>query len=261
MSKTPSLPKIKASDLLSELGVTDPKDLSNIEEICHSQGIELKYENLETSEGRIIFGKDKNTIIVKKNEKYPQRERFTIAHELGHFFLHKSLLGDKSCTTRDMFSWSTLGTRNLESEANEFAGEFLIPSQFIRPIAEDSPVTYELAGTISKQFGSSLTSSILRHLEVTKYASSVIFYSKDKVLYYRRSQPMIDMYLFPTIDKFSPYSEASKVYSYLEEPKANVIFPESWFDKNLDKYTVREQANFFPQLNLGISIINLKLKS
>lgn len=259
MSKAVSLPKIKANELLTSLGVVDPNDLSNLEEICHSQGIDLKYENLKSSEGRLLFGKEKTTIFVKKNEQYPQRERFTIAHELGHYFLHKNILTDKSCDITDMFSWTD--GKNIESEANEFAGEFLIPSQFLRPVAEGNPITYEQANEISKQFGASLTSSMLRHLEVTRYASAVIFYSNQKVLYYRRSNPMIDMGLFPIYGALSKYSEASKCQAYSEAPKSNVIFSESWFERNLDKYTIREQANFFPKINLGISIINLKLKA
>lgn len=258
MSKTPSLPKMKANELLNDLGVTDPKDLSDLEGICHSQGIDLRYEDLGTSEGRIIFGKENATIIVKKNEKYPQRERFTIAHELCHYFLHKNLLNEKSCSFRDMFAWTD--KKDVESEANEFAGEFLIPSQFLRPIVENEVVSYEMADKISKEFGSSLTSSILRHLEVTKFATAVIFYTPQRTLFYRRSKPMEDMYLYPIYPVLSKYSEAAKCNTYIEEPKTNVIFSESWFDKNLDKYTVSEQANFFPNIGMGISIITLKLK-
>lgn len=259
MSKSYSLPKIKANELLNELGVTDPKDLSDLEGICHSQNIDLKFEDLDTSEGRIIFGKENATIIVKKNEKYPQRERFTIAHELGHYFLHKKLLDDKTCSTRDMYSWSGKN-QDIESEANEFAGNFLIPAQFLKPMVEGELVSYEMADTISKHFGSSLTSSILRHLEVTKYATAVIFYTSQRSLLYRRSKAMEDMFLHPAYPNLSKWTEASKCTTYIENPKANIIIPESWFDINLDKYTVREQANFFPNIGMGISIITLKLK-
>lgn len=253
-----SIPKIKANEFLNDLGVTDPEDLNNLEEICNSQGIEIKYENLQSSEGRILFSNEKTTIFVKRNESYPQRERFTIAHELGHHFLHKALLTDKSCSIRDLTTWN--GNKNIEAEANEFAGEFLIPSMFLKPMAENVPPTYEKGNEISSEFGASLTSSMLRHLEITKFASAMIFYANQKVLFYRRSQPMIDLGLFPFTGELNKYSEASKCTSYSSEPKTSVIFSESWFERNLDKYTVREQTNFFSNLGFGISIVNLQLK-
>ena len=43
------------------------------------------------------------------------RDRFTLAHELGHVLLHK------------------LPTPDMENEANRFAGEFLMPERDIRP--------------------------------------------------------------------------------------------------------------------------------
>jgi hypothetical protein len=59
------------------------------------------------------------------------RLRFSLAHELGHYVLHRALAEKQKFTTFDQFfEWirSSDGEKyNLEKEANEFAGRFLIP--------------------------------------------------------------------------------------------------------------------------------------
>jgi len=50
------------------------------------------------------------------------RNRFTIAHELGHYFLHAKVGKQKLYATRQA------GSR-VEWEANWFAGSFLMPAQ------------------------------------------------------------------------------------------------------------------------------------
>jgi hypothetical protein len=59
------------------------------------------------------------------------RLRFTLMHELAHFVLHKELL--MQVQLRDVQQWSEYvlavekECRVLESQANEFAGRFLVP--------------------------------------------------------------------------------------------------------------------------------------
>lgn len=78
---------------------------------------------------RITLSKD-------ANEK---RERFSIAHEIGHLFLHMGYLVDEE-------KWETTGTytdsvyyrygHNVEEyEANQFAAEFLMPKAEFMKIA------------------------------------------------------------------------------------------------------------------------------
>ncbi len=64
------------------------------------------------------------------------RQRFTIAHELGHFVLHRSLLGDGNvddCAYRSDGSVKNnrIGPRE-EQEANQFAANLLMPSEFVK---------------------------------------------------------------------------------------------------------------------------------
>lgn len=66
------------------------------------------------------------------NEKYINRLRFSFAHELGHFFLHKDIYESFSIT--DLKDWKyfmeNIPDREygyFEYQANEFAGRALVP--------------------------------------------------------------------------------------------------------------------------------------
>ena len=72
-----------------------------------------------------IFVHEKNSFdIVLPIFTSPIRDRFTIAHEIGHYFLH-SLAGErKICANRE-------GSNLVEWEANWFAASFLMPKYLI----------------------------------------------------------------------------------------------------------------------------------
>ena len=73
-------------------------------------------------EGVTIFVNDKD------NEK---RKLFTIAHELGHFFLHTNDLNSGIISYRDseLYSKYDVEGRRKEEEANHFAAELLMPRE------------------------------------------------------------------------------------------------------------------------------------
>ena len=73
------------------------------------------------------------------------RQRFTVAHEIAHFILHKSRLGNG--VDDDRFYRSTLQGKHKnvaigraqESEANQFAANLLMPEKLIHAICRRDP--------------------------------------------------------------------------------------------------------------------------
>ena len=65
------------------------------------------------------------------------KRRFAIAHELGHYALHRDVLGagtndDNSyCGTKDYLHYNDAITLNHEMQANEFACRILMPRSFM----------------------------------------------------------------------------------------------------------------------------------
>ena len=82
--------------------------------------------------GALTFGNNSQPyIMINKNIPNTGRKNFTIAHELGHFFLkHKSHSGSFECFENDIIE-DKQATENIEHEANHFASCFLMPEQRI----------------------------------------------------------------------------------------------------------------------------------
>ena len=84
--------------------------------------------------GLILYEKEKFLIVIERN-KPENRQYFTIAHELGHYFLHKDILKEKNMVVDGDAILHRLdnGLTNIqESEANYFAASLLMPEKRVR---------------------------------------------------------------------------------------------------------------------------------
>ena len=81
----------------------------------------------------------------------PARKRFSIAHELGHHFLHLESDGEIVDRNADLFRISEYATseitpeRRREIEANQFAAALLMPEQLVREVWPDYSSVSEMA--------------------------------------------------------------------------------------------------------------------
>jgi hypothetical protein len=100
------------------------------------------------------------------------RIRFTKAHELAHYILHRSLRESFECSAQDMLNWSGEDT-DLESQADEFASHLLMPlNDYRRQV--DAQVDFDLMGHCAERYGVSLTAAILKWLSYTDEKAIII---------------------------------------------------------------------------------------
>lgn len=117
----------------------------NIEAIIRSFDIELdKNSNLpEGVLGEISKESDRYKISIKKTDHY-YRKRFTMAHELGHFVLHKDKIGngidDSSENYRPVRRIDNVAGELEEKEANNFAANILMPEDLVVQYAKERGV-------------------------------------------------------------------------------------------------------------------------
>lgn len=119
--------------LLEKYGVTRPA--TPMVKIAEGEGLRIERREFEDDwSGFLLRGSDK--AIIGVNAKHGvNRQRFTIAHELGHFLLHdgETLHVDKSFKINFRDVNSSLGTGIEEIESNTFAAYLLMPESFLMP--------------------------------------------------------------------------------------------------------------------------------
>ena len=80
--------------------------------------------------GSIVIKNINDFYITLASHTTKERDRFTIAHELGHYFLHyiyQKYNKGMSFPSNAVFKAARYGTGRTETEANWFAASFLMP--------------------------------------------------------------------------------------------------------------------------------------
>lgn len=114
-----------AEDVLSAYNISVP--IENIDEIVEKLGGTIQKEAF-FSDGAVEKEGNGFKIIVSpfQDEK---RERFTIAHELGHLFLHMGYRTNNELWEKQENNiYHRIGNSEKEYQANEFAAAFLMPA-------------------------------------------------------------------------------------------------------------------------------------
>ncbi|PRX57524.1 ImmA/IrrE family metallo-endopeptidase [Flagellimonas meridianipacifica] len=133
------------AQILQDLNITVPSEI-NVNKIAKHLGVDVKAVDMDYEiSGLFVIKNSKPHIRYNKNESQ-KRQRFTIAHELGHFVLHresKPLFVDKSKKIMYRDGDSTTGEFRQEREANAFAASLLMPKEFIQKAMAKAPKNTE----------------------------------------------------------------------------------------------------------------------
>jgi Zn-dependent peptidase ImmA (M78 family) len=140
----------------------------DIEDIAIKRGLTvMPYELGPDVSGLLAIKDGKGTIGYNVTEAKVRR-RFTIAHELGHYELHKDksdLFVDKQFIYRSQNSANTVDHQVMEHEANYFASCILMPTDQVRKVLDSMDidlVTEEGIKELAKMFEVSTTAMSLR---------------------------------------------------------------------------------------------------
>ena len=82
-------------------GLTKPDDLI-LEDIAFARGVIVIEGPLEKMEARLVRSGDKGLIRIRHNISNRGQKRFAIAHELGHWELHKKKSQFFACTSDEI---------------------------------------------------------------------------------------------------------------------------------------------------------------
>lgn len=139
--------------LRDEVGAVADSIPVDVEQIVEQLGgsIEVRFDGDRYPESLHVATNGSFTVFVPSNTSM-LRDRFTIAHELGHLWLHHNELATEPV------SFHRYGSSREETEANAFAGALLMPE------AEFRDAWHQHGGNLSK---------VARHFQVSQSAADV----------------------------------------------------------------------------------------
>ncbi|MBK9097330.1 MAG: ImmA/IrrE family metallo-endopeptidase [bacterium] len=185
-----SRPAELASQLINRYCIEHPGQL-NVEELAFAENLAIKESKSNNFYGRLIHNSNAGIISISKSITDYGSKRFTVAHEIGHYFNERN---DKitnasgadnnyrnlfRCAENDINSVNKIKAR--ESDANEFAAELLMHRPWFNDFIIKRRIDFELIKELAEYFNVSLSAAALRYINIGKYPAAVI-YSRDGIV-------------------------------------------------------------------------------
>ena len=221
-----------ANKLLSECGIVDPLQLP-IEVIVRSQNIILREDDIDGADGRILIDGDSAVITIDSKISYEPQRRFAIAHELGHFILHRGknkLFNDDEASLNQ---WYHTNFISEELEANAFAAELLMPSDLFSMEYKGKVFNPEVIDFLAERFVVSKTAAILKFVKAGNYPVCVVYCSDKKMRWFKPSKDFRYFLKFERDQSPPSGSVADEFFttgsSYLYDDRKQNIWKSVWF--------------------------------
>jgi len=270
----PITPKSKAIDisrvLEKVLGVDRfPVDVRSLalewsSQTCPDERIlDIKPVSLPSFEGMLAKSPKGDGWMIGVNEDVSSegRIRFTIAHEFGHYLLHRERQSRFDCSNQDMHSWDLDG-RKIEVEADTFASYLLMPLDDFRAQTEGQAFSIDLLRHCADRYGVSVTAAALKWREVAP-GRVIVLSVKDGFLdwscsnerafrsgaYFATRKETIEV---PTKSIFNHVARSRDGQSGLVS--ANVWFPRESAEAVIKEYAFVIEGNEF-NYTLGVLIL------
>lgn len=160
---------------IGEYAITEPREI-DIEAIAFDHQAVVVKRALCGCEAMIIGANNKATITVNETSN-PQRQRFSIGHELGHWFKDRGKVGNL-CSKSDMDAPKG-GSKNREIIANEYASELLIPSYMLTPHLQGSQFDQQLLNQVVSSFDVSFMAALRKVMNSQHHMGFFAIYRQD----------------------------------------------------------------------------------
>lgn len=231
-------PGERAEALVFELGISRPADL-DVDAIAFDSGVEVFYEPLTGCEASLV-GFNGRAIATVSPSGNRGRQRFSVAHEIGHWNLHR---GQSFRCRVDGPDANLASNKTVEKEADVFASHLLMPGPLFNPAVKSfGQPGFRQLGELAALFETSLLATTLRLANVNTLPVIVACYGKAGLRWYVSAQDVPRRWwLKRSLD------EDSFAYDLLNQGKTcNHLGKQSadtWFENDdAGKYEVLEQC-------------------
>ncbi|MDH5518139.1 MAG: ImmA/IrrE family metallo-endopeptidase [Gammaproteobacteria bacterium] len=186
------------------------------------------------------------------------RIRFTQAHELGHYLLHRTQKDSFQCNENDMLNWSD-AEKDIEAQADQFASYLLMPLDDYRKQVT-SRINMDLFSHCADRYGVSMIASILKWLDYTDI-KAVLIISNDGFMNWAWSSKAAFKAgaFFKTRSNIIPIPEKSLAANTLifDERNGANIAANIWFEHAERDMDIQEMKIYSNQHDMIITLLVL----
>ena len=263
-----------ARQLLRELNVQyipiQPREIAEqLQIVVWEREMESQYD------GCLMRVGDTWGILLNNLIQSESRKNFTIAHELGHYYLdggqterQVSAIGEESkmaefvpqhrCQREDLRGFDS---HQLEEQrANQFAVELLMPSPIFRADATDLPeIGLPAIDMLAAKYSTSLTSTAIRYTRLSSHVCAIVLSEGGQIKYFAYSEHFrqnSDCYL-DTNKPLHPASVAAllaKGESKAVKERQRKVPLSHWCSTQSDQPLI-EQSRRLPRMNQVLSFL------
>ena len=149
----------------------------------------IQGERIDGFEGMLKANKSKTKWLIVYNDGNGSegRQRFTVAHEFGHYMVHRELQDEFACHD-DEISTGERSKRDIEAEADQFASTLLMPFDDFRRQVNGQPISFDLIGHCADRYGVSLTAAALRWIDIAPERAILIASRDDHMLWAKSNE-------------------------------------------------------------------------
>ncbi|MFA5263917.1 MAG: ImmA/IrrE family metallo-endopeptidase [Opitutaceae bacterium] len=244
----------RSFSLLEKYGIVPPD--FDIKDLAFVMGIEVAHGGISDADAWLVRCDDgKGIIRLSSSITEGVRERFSIAHELGHWELHPDTKQGYLCTGKNLRDY---GRSPEEAEANWFAATLLMPRFLIPDLILKRDPDFAFIRNLAKDFRTSLTAAARRFVELSKQPVVLVSSSNNQVDWIARSKSAGYYFVQPgnMVPQYSLTAEAVAA-SRSESPMEKMDDPHIWFpDLNFSEDSeLFESVRYSTELDNALTLL------
>lgn len=251
MHVNPSEIKSYANQVIRKYNLSYPL---NIRSFVTTLGFEVKYVDTGNCDAYTIIVNGRKSILLNQQIRSQTRINFTLAHELGHYFIPTHMEPLYACNINEMVSSKTLDNKKEEREADIFASELLLPSKYIekKSISNINDII-----SVAKTYNISIPATAIRMMAYSYDIVSFICCKNNKIAWFTSSLGFDEHLVLKDLVRL-PLPELSIVNTCIENNNTTSKgkIPAYVWLENMDSSSfIEEEVIYYPKYNTGYILI------
>ncbi|SET38458.1 protein of unknown function [Natronincola peptidivorans] len=244
--------KLYVNDVLQKYELKHPLDVRGLVNIL---GFDVKYVDTGGSDAYTIIVGGKKLILLNKNMMLKERINFTLAHELGHYFIPDHLEPLYKCNVNELISTKNLNNNDKEREADLFASELLMPTQFIKKSSDVNSLE-DIINT-ARHYNVSIPAAAIKIIEHTEDVVCFVYCVKNIIKWFVASEDFNNYIKLKDIVRTSAPEHSSlnickETYQRIINNRVPAYI---WIDEVESDIFVEEEVVYYPEYETGYILI------